>query len=85
MLRQPDFRHYKVDDIAKVGLPLIDIELEGEGDKAEEEEKGPEKIEKKQSSSQSGQVAHKMSETGKVLATPAVRRIAMENKVEKRV
>ena len=73
------FRHYKIDDIARVGLPLIDIELEGEGESSADE--APAKAESKQAPSQS-QAAHRILETGKVLATPAVRRIAMENKVD---
>lgn len=71
--------YYNVDDIAKVGLPLIDIELEGEG--GETAISASEKSAEKSPNLVQAQTSHKLSGSGKVLTTPAVRRIAMENKV----
>lgn len=76
--------HKLVDDIALVGKPLLDFDVEEEKD---DESSSDEEEEKKAQS-----VATSLTETagdavsvirsGKVLATPAVRRIAMENKVD---
>ena len=72
--------HYAVDDIARVGKPLVDIEVKG----GAEGEDGPPTT---PPLGEEGQpVATPITETSisassKVLATPAVRRIAAENKV----
>lgn len=71
--------HYAVDDIARVGKPLVEIEVMG----GAEGEDGPPTT----PPLEEGQpVAIPITETSisassKVLATPAVRRIAAENKV----
>ncbi|CAP23399.2 Protein CBG03281 [Caenorhabditis briggsae] len=78
--------YHDVDGMARVGQALIDVEVEGN---VEEDEK-PKKEEKKgavtstpQASKESATSASESSASdGKVLATPAVRRLAMENKVK---
>ncbi|EDO46141.1 predicted protein, partial [Nematostella vectensis] len=57
--------YYEVDDIAKVGQPLVDIEL------SEESPSPPVTA-----------PASSVNKGGKVLTTPAVRKIAMENKID---
>ena len=71
--------HYEVDDIARVGKPLVDIEVtdgaEGEDDPSTQpplEEGQPAAVPRAETSA---------SMPSKVLATPAVRRIAAENEV----
>ncbi|CAI4225751.1 unnamed protein product [Auanema sp. JU1783] len=68
--------YHNIDDLARVGLPLVDIEIEG--DDSEESTKDSEKT---QTSSATQTASGHHGTQGKVLATPAVRRIAMENKV----
>ncbi|XP_050069419.1 lipoamide acyltransferase component of branched-chain alpha-keto acid dehydrogenase complex, mitochondrial [Anopheles maculipalpis] len=75
--------HHSVDEIALVGKPLLDFDVEDQEEddssssssssSSDEEHERPDK----KSAEAGGQVP-----TGKVLATPAVRRIAMENKVD---
>ncbi|KAF8364503.1 dbt-1, partial [Pristionchus pacificus] len=76
--------HYSVDDVARVGKPLLDIEVEGEVEGAE-----PVKEEKKEAAAPAASAASEGSDEpvhaagdGKVLATPAVRRVAIENNVD---
>ncbi|XP_011140091.1 lipoamide acyltransferase component of branched-chain alpha-keto acid dehydrogenase complex, mitochondrial [Harpegnathos saltator] len=72
---------YKVDDVALVGEPLLDIEIDD--DSTSTVEKDAEKsdmgtLDKDEKTDSTDSVDHILQ---KVLATPAVRRIAMENKV----
>lgn len=80
--------HHAVDSVAKVGQALVDIELDGSSEKQPEatekskKKREPRDEEKLSSSSESSdEEEKKFSNFGKILATPAVRRIAMENKV----
>ncbi|XP_034239863.1 lipoamide acyltransferase component of branched-chain alpha-keto acid dehydrogenase complex, mitochondrial isoform X2 [Thrips palmi] len=71
--------HYKVDETAKVGLPLVDIAVEGEGSESDSQQT------ESASSSDSDEEVKKVdvfSSHGKALATPAVRRIAGEHKID---
>ncbi|TKR59792.1 hypothetical protein L596_029414 [Steinernema carpocapsae] len=74
-----------VDDVAKVGQPLIDIELEDGEDAAGQTSSAekPVSVEaaKKAIPKDSSSEVTSAIGFGKKLATPAVRRIAMENKV----
>ncbi|XP_014471635.1 PREDICTED: dihydrolipoyllysine-residue succinyltransferase component of 2-oxoglutarate dehydrogenase complex isoform X3 [Dinoponera quadriceps] len=76
--------HYKVDDVALVGEPLIDIEVEddskvstivGDAGKTSDVDQTTGKDEKTDGAESVDHILQK------VLATPAVRRIALENKV----
>ncbi|XP_015510637.2 lipoamide acyltransferase component of branched-chain alpha-keto acid dehydrogenase complex, mitochondrial isoform X1 [Neodiprion lecontei] len=74
---------FKVDEIALVGQPLVDIELDDEGEHGSEEVSGTTEISPQEKTSlntehQRGSEASRESLIGKVLTTPAVRRIAME-------
>lgn len=71
--------HYKVDDTAKVGLPLVDIEVEGEN--SESESSGSDTGASSNSDEEVKNVDI-FSSHGKALATPAVRRIAGEHKID---
>nr|CDJ84036.1 Biotin lipoyl attachment and E3 binding and 2-oxoacid dehydrogenase acyltransferase domain containing protein [Haemonchus contortus] len=86
--------HYKVDDVARVGQPLLEIEVD-DASVAEETSQEPKKDGKEASTpvkAETSSVAIPQAASasdgsehtllGKVLATPAVRRIAMENKVD---
>lgn len=74
--------HYKVDDVAMVGSALLDIEIEDDSKDTEEtvenatESQGTDSSEKRETDETEGNIL------GKVLTTPAVRRIAKENNVE---
>lgn len=74
--------HYKVDDVAMVGSALLDIEVEDDSKDAEEIVKKTENQET-DSSEDSERETDEMEGNilGKVLTTPAVRRIAKENNV----
>ncbi|XP_051164149.1 lipoamide acyltransferase component of branched-chain alpha-keto acid dehydrogenase complex, mitochondrial isoform X3 [Leptopilina boulardi] len=79
--------HYKIDDIALVGNPLVDIELVNEEfDNEFSQEKNIQEPKKNQIIETSSNVTRDditnvENLLGKVLATPAVRRIALENKI----
>lgn len=77
--------HYEVDDIALVGTTLLDIELEDDSqDVAGETVRSAENQETDNSKTKERNVDEVESEDnilGKVLATPAVRRIARENNI----
>ncbi|XP_046745343.1 lipoamide acyltransferase component of branched-chain alpha-keto acid dehydrogenase complex, mitochondrial isoform X2 [Diprion similis] len=73
---------FKVDEIALVGQPLVDIELDDEVENGSEEVSEVTEISPKENTSvkteQQGSEASRETLIGKVLTTPAVRRIAME-------
>lgn len=71
--------HYSVDDIALVGKPLVDFEIEDE-EKLEKEESDSESSSSSSSDSESESV--KVIGGRKVITTPSVRRIAKENNVD---
>ncbi|EYC43998.1 hypothetical protein Y032_0475g2136 [Ancylostoma ceylanicum] len=81
--------HFNVDDVARVGQPLVEIEV-AEGvaeEKAEEpaKEAAPEAAKSVSAPAPAPPPAAQQEQhvtTGKVLATPAVRRVAIENKVD---
>lgn len=70
--------YYSVDDIALVGKPLVDFDVEEE--KAEDD--GNESDSSSSSSSDSESEAVKIIGGKKVITTPSVRRIAKENNVD---
>ncbi|KAL1401529.1 hypothetical protein pipiens_006536 [Culex pipiens pipiens] len=71
--------HKLVDEIALVGKPLLDFDVEEDADDSSSDSSSDEEVEVSQQA-----VAASVISSGKVLATPAVRRIAMENKVDLR-
>uniref|UniRef100_A0A915AN32 Dihydrolipoamide acetyltransferase component of pyruvate dehydrogenase complex n=1 Tax=Parascaris univalens TaxID=6257 RepID=A0A915AN32_PARUN len=79
--------YYEVDDIAKVGTTLVDIEVE-EGsatDEAPASAEGHAETELPKETRKEGRAsssAEEVNASGKALATPAVRRIAMEHHVD---
>lgn len=84
--------HKVIDEIALVGKPLLDFEVEDEADEdssssSSGESSSDEEVVKAQAVSTGGTTtaaATAVITSGKVLATPAVRRIAIENKVDLR-
>lgn len=80
--------HYKIDDVALVGNPLVDIELEEQLDnEISQEENSQERHPQEKPEMDRASIFPKDVVTsgenllGKVLATPAVRRIALENNI----
>lgn len=80
--------HYQIDDVALVGSALLDFELEDdEGEIVKSAEKDQETDNSKTGERKIEEVKSEDSEVnlenifGKVLATPAVRRIAKENNI----
>lgn len=71
--------HYGVDDIARVGKPLVDIELKGEAEVEDSPSSPPPSDEGQPTATPRAEMS--VSASSKVLATPAVRRMAAENKV----
>lgn len=72
--------HKLVDEIALVGKPLLDFDVEEDGEESSSDSSSDEEAELESQQA----VAASVISSGKVLATPAVRRIAMENKVDLR-
>uniref|UniRef100_A0A0K0G0T0 Dihydrolipoamide acetyltransferase component of pyruvate dehydrogenase complex n=1 Tax=Strongyloides venezuelensis TaxID=75913 RepID=A0A0K0G0T0_STRVS len=78
--------YYGVDDMAKVGQPLIDIETNDDNDTSktsasQEVDSKTVTVEKSSAPSFAGSNAENIR-SGKVLTTPAVRRIAWENNID---
>ena len=73
--------YHEVDDIAKQGLPLVDIEVEGDIEQKDASETPPSEQPVHQSDSETQQSEPVVQKGGKPLATPAVRKIALENNV----
>ncbi|XP_072172845.1 lipoamide acyltransferase component of branched-chain alpha-keto acid dehydrogenase complex, mitochondrial-like [Diadema setosum] len=77
--------YYEVEDTAKVGLPLVDIELEGDATASHEDNVSGETVEESSSdSSESDGEAMRVSEVtggGRIPSTPAVKRLAMQHKI----
>lgn len=73
--------HKLVDEIALVGKPLLDFDVEEDADESSSSDSSSDEEVEVQSQQA---VAASVISSGKVLATPAVRRIAMENKVDLR-
>lgn len=71
--------HHGLNDIAKVGAPLVDIETEDDNEEAQAETVADTPQEQPQQQAES--VAH-TSDGGSVLATPAVRHLAKEKGVD---
>uniref|UniRef100_A0A131XF26 Dihydrolipoamide acetyltransferase component of pyruvate dehydrogenase complex n=1 Tax=Hyalomma excavatum TaxID=257692 RepID=A0A131XF26_9ACAR len=77
--------YHEVDDICKVGSPLVDIEVDDDSlSSSDDDEVQDQDIKSQRSDRQSSEAA--VDEPGggqgdKVLTTPAVRRIAMENNI----
>lgn len=84
--------HKMIDEIALVGKPLLDFDVEDDAGEdssssSSEESSSDEEVVKLQAVAAGGTAATAAADvitSGKVLATPAVRRIAMENKVDLR-
>ncbi|XP_015602709.1 lipoamide acyltransferase component of branched-chain alpha-keto acid dehydrogenase complex, mitochondrial isoform X2 [Cephus cinctus] len=76
--------HYNVNESALVGDPLIDIEVdEDTGQVVSKEKDATEKTDQSHQGSVAAESTDSREELlGKVLATPAVRRIAVENKIK---
>ncbi|KHN88719.1 Lipoamide acyltransferase component of branched-chain alpha-keto acid dehydrogenase complex, mitochondrial [Toxocara canis] len=77
--------YYNVDDVAKIGSTLIDIEVEegaaagAAAPEAKAEDRSAAEVHEEETASSSAETTHA---TGKALATPAVRRIAIEHNVD---
>lgn len=76
--------YHKIDEVALVGKPLVDFDVVEDGDSSsssssssEDEAKPKDVAQKKEKPDEAHLASH-----GKVLTTPAVRRIAMENQVD---
>lgn len=81
--------HFNVDDVAMVGTALLDIEIEDDSkDEAEKDLKGIKEANKDQAivgsdkKKETDETESQDDILGKILATPAVRRIAMENNIK---
>ncbi|XP_019642083.1 PREDICTED: lipoamide acyltransferase component of branched-chain alpha-keto acid dehydrogenase complex, mitochondrial-like [Branchiostoma belcheri] len=72
--------HYDVEDIAAVGMPLVDIETAGEGEDSAQSEVTSDTSSSDEDSGHKHM--HQQVKGQKVMATPAVRRLAMENKID---
>uniref|UniRef100_A0A182QQF0 Dihydrolipoamide acetyltransferase component of pyruvate dehydrogenase complex n=1 Tax=Anopheles farauti TaxID=69004 RepID=A0A182QQF0_9DIPT len=74
--------HHDVDGIALVGKPLLDFDVEDEQEDDSSSSSSSSSDEEEPSAKVEQAAAGGQAAGGKVLATPAVRRIAMENKVD---
>ncbi|CEF67553.1 Lipoamide acyltransferase component of branched-chain alpha-keto acid dehydrogenase complex, mitochondrial [Strongyloides ratti] len=76
--------YYNIDDMAKVGQPLIDIETNDNSDVASSNDEKEIKIDTKETKPLPSFASSNAEniKSGKVLATPAVRRIAWENNID---
>lgn len=79
--------HYKIDDVALVGNPLVDIELDEQSDNEISQEENAQEHQPKanpemdRTSIVPKDVMSAENLFGKILTTPAVRRIALENNI----
>lgn len=73
--------HHNVDDIALVGKPLIEFDVTDDGSTSVEEASQPEVAAKQPIQSDDIEIKAATINPNKILTTPAVRRIANENKV----
>ncbi|XP_038068337.1 lipoamide acyltransferase component of branched-chain alpha-keto acid dehydrogenase complex, mitochondrial-like isoform X2 [Patiria miniata] len=71
--------HYEVDDIARVGTPLVDIQVESGS--SQDMEQAAESDSDTDATQATGEATHDEKRYVKVLATPAVKRLAMENNI----
>lgn len=78
---------YSVDDVALVGEPLVDIELDGEEEdeetRSEKDEPSPE-AKSSSGKSSKGEILSRESLTGDILTTPSVRKLAAEKGIDLR-
>lgn len=80
--------HFNVNDVAMVGTALLDIEIEDDSKDAEKDLEGIKEANKNQAidgSDKKKETEETESQDdilGKILATPAVRKIAMENNIK---
>lgn len=76
--------YHDVDGMARVGQALIDVEIEGSAQEEEQPKKEAAKAapQKESTPNETASVPESHQLDGKVLATPAVRRIAIENNVK---
>lgn len=73
--------HHDVDEIALVGKPLIEFDVTDDASAGEEEVSKPPEIVKESVKSDDIEIKASNINSNKILTTPAVRRIAGENKV----
>jgi len=79
--------HYETGDMAIVGEPLVTIEVEGDGTEAEEEVAAPAAVASPAAAESSAVASEPVDGSylcgqGKALATPAVRRVARDHKID---
>ncbi|XP_012278674.1 lipoamide acyltransferase component of branched-chain alpha-keto acid dehydrogenase complex, mitochondrial isoform X1 [Orussus abietinus] len=73
--------HYEINDVALVGKPLVDIEVENETSETEAKDAEFESKSKAADRVAGDEILKGEDQGEKVLTTPAVRRLAMENKI----
>ena len=74
--------YHEVDGMARVGQALIDVEIEGNVEEPEQPKKEAASSSPEAPKSSAPKAPESAHSEGKVLATPAVRRIAIENKIK---
>lgn len=80
--------HFKVDDVAMVGTALLDIEIEDDSKDTREDAQNTENsaesqiVDSSDKERQTDETKSRNNDPEKTLATPAVRRIAMENNIK---